>query len=65
MTEPKKQVTEPPPPRRRDRDSAQDRPQKRRDYVAGANGDQDVDASEADTAEDQRRENPEKDGTGW
>jgi hypothetical protein len=50
---------------RRDRDSADERPQKpqqRSDYTAGANGDQDVDASAAERAENLT---PDKDGTGW
>ena len=47
---------------RRDRDSASDRPHKRHDYTAGANGDQDVNAAEAADADAMR---PDKDGTGW
>jgi hypothetical protein len=62
MDKTKKLQREEQPHGRRDRDSANDRPQKRRDYVAGANGDQDVDASEADAADEFR---PDKDGTGW
>jgi hypothetical protein len=63
MAEPKKPTTnEHQPHGRRDRDSANDHPQKRRDYAAGANGEQDVDASGAE-AEDTMK--PDRDGTGW
>jgi len=47
---------------RRDRDSAFDRPRKRHDYAAGADGEQDVDARAAEKADTME---PDKDGTGW
>ena len=61
MAEPK-ETRDQQPHGRRDRDSAEDGPRKRHDYVAGANGDQDIDASEADAKDSQQ---PDKDGTGW
>jgi hypothetical protein len=48
-----------------EREMAHDHPPKRRDYVAGANGDQDIDASAADTDDGTPPQKPEKDGTGW
>ena len=64
MAEQKKKTTQPEPHGRRDRDSASDRPQKRHDYTAGANGDEGV---AVDAAEAQRHETfkPDKNGTGW
>ena len=62
MTQPKQQHRNEQPHGQRDRDSAHDRPQKRHDYVAGADGDQDVDASQADNHETKK---PDTDGTGW
>jgi hypothetical protein len=62
MAESKRREPDPQPHGRRDRDSAHDRPHQRSDYVAGANGDQDVDASQADDSDRQR---PDKDGRGW
>ena len=63
MAEPNKRTTrEHQPHGRRDKDSANDRPHKRTDYAAGADGEQDVDAAEAEKAETFQ---PDKDGTGW
>lgn len=66
MPTPKKTTTEHQPQRRRDcdddRDRADDRPHKRGDYVAGADGESEVDASAADETV---KERPEKNGTGW
>lgn len=63
MEEPKKNKDQQHPPHGgRDRDSAADRPQKRRHYAAGADGEQDVDASATDAKETFR---PDRDGTGW
>jgi hypothetical protein len=65
MTDPKKPGAGHESRGRRDGDRADERPQKsqqRSDYTAGANGDQDVDASAAERAENLT---PHKDGTGW
>lgn len=69
MPTPKKTSNDQPQPRReresnrdRERERAEERPHKRGDYVAGANGESDVDASAADETEE---EPPEKEGTGW
>ena len=63
----KKTPAEQQPPGHRDRDTAEDRPHKRGEYVAGADGDRDVDASAADdeNADDAEAERSDKDGTGW
>jgi hypothetical protein len=61
MPEPKKKPVEHQPHGRRDRDSANDRPHKRGEYTAGADGDRDVDASAAEEAETFK---PDKNGWG-
>jgi hypothetical protein len=62
MPEMKKKPVEHQPHGRRDRDSANDRPHKRGEYTAGADGDRDVDASAAEEAETFK---PDKNGSGW
>lgn len=62
MAEPKKPQPQEHPLDRRERDSAEDRPRKRRDYAAGADGEQDVNAGPTEADEPSR---PDRDGTGW
>ena len=62
MSEPKKPAPQHQPHGGRDRDTAHDRPRKRTDYTAGADGTQDVDAAAAEQAD---KGAPDKIGTGW
>jgi hypothetical protein len=64
MAEQKKKTTQHQRRGGRDRDTASEHPQERRDYTAGANGDEGVDV---DAAEAERHETfkPDKNGTGW
>jgi hypothetical protein len=64
MAKQKKHTNDDEPHGGRDRDTAADRPVKRHDYTAGANGDEGVDV---DAAQAERHETfkPDKNGTGW
>jgi hypothetical protein len=62
MDESKKSPPRQQPEGPRERDRAHDRRRQRRDYTAGADGEQDVTAGPTETQETPR---PDRDGSGW
>lgn len=67
MAEPRKDNnrTTPSPATGRDRETAADRSGKGTHYQAGADGEQDIDASAAEADEANEPEDPDEDGSGW